>query len=136
MKLMDEFKTFALKGNVVDMAVGIIIDVAEIVEIDVDHRDRRAQSSGADDGFFRLFREMVAVGQVGQRVVIGQVFQTLLEVFEFVDVAVDGEIVGDVAIVVANGPDADKIQLVVAVFPAVPEFPLPLPGSCDFPPLS
>jgi len=27
-KLMDEFKTFALKGNVVDMAVGIIIGAA------------------------------------------------------------------------------------------------------------
>ena len=25
MKLLDEFKAFALKGNVVDMAVGIII---------------------------------------------------------------------------------------------------------------
>lgn len=28
MKLMDEFKTFALKGNVADMAVGIIIGAA------------------------------------------------------------------------------------------------------------
>jgi large conductance mechanosensitive channel len=28
MKLMDEFKTFAIKGNVIDMAVGIIIGVA------------------------------------------------------------------------------------------------------------
>jgi len=28
MKLIDEFKAFALKGNVVDMAVGIIIGVA------------------------------------------------------------------------------------------------------------
>ena len=28
MKLVDEFKAFALKGNVVDMAVGIIIGVA------------------------------------------------------------------------------------------------------------
>ena len=28
MKLLDEFKAFALKGNVVDMAVGIIIGVA------------------------------------------------------------------------------------------------------------
>ena len=28
MKLVDEFKTFAMKGNVVDMAVGIIIGVA------------------------------------------------------------------------------------------------------------
>jgi len=25
MKLLDEFKTFAMKGNVVDMAVGIIL---------------------------------------------------------------------------------------------------------------
>lgn len=28
MKLIDEFKSFALKGNVIDMAVGIIIGVA------------------------------------------------------------------------------------------------------------
>jgi large conductance mechanosensitive channel len=28
MKLLDEFKAFALKGNVIDMAVGIIIGVA------------------------------------------------------------------------------------------------------------
>ena len=28
MKLLDEFKAFALKGNVVDMAVGIIIGIA------------------------------------------------------------------------------------------------------------
>jgi len=28
MKLLDEFKTFAMKGNVVDMAVGIIIGAA------------------------------------------------------------------------------------------------------------
>ena len=28
MKLVDEFKTFAMKGNVVDMAVGIIIGAA------------------------------------------------------------------------------------------------------------
>lgn len=28
MKLMDEFKTFAIKGNVIDMAVGIIIGIA------------------------------------------------------------------------------------------------------------
>src|SRR5665647_1271179 len=28
MKLVDEFKAFAMKGNVVDMAVGIIIGVA------------------------------------------------------------------------------------------------------------
>jgi len=28
MKLVDEFKAFAMKGNVVDLAVGIIIGVA------------------------------------------------------------------------------------------------------------
>ena len=28
MKLVDEFKTFAMKGNVTDMAVGIIIGAA------------------------------------------------------------------------------------------------------------
>jgi len=28
MKLLDEFKAFAMKGNVVDMAVGIIIGAA------------------------------------------------------------------------------------------------------------
>lgn len=28
MKLVDEFKTFAIKGNIIDMAVGIIIGIA------------------------------------------------------------------------------------------------------------
>ena len=28
MKLVDEFKDFAMKGNVIDMAVGIVIGVA------------------------------------------------------------------------------------------------------------
>ena len=49
MSIASEFKEFAMKGNVVDMAVGVIIGAAfgKIVSSLVDERDHAAAGHGA-----------------------------------------------------------------------------------------
>ena len=64
-----------------------VVDHLELVEVDVEQRDRAAAPRGLLDGALEVLLEHRAIGQPGQRVVVGEVGDPLLRGLALGDVA-------------------------------------------------
>jgi hypothetical protein len=72
-----------------------VVDQLEAVEVEEQHGQHALRAAAARDGVGQALGEQEAVGQLGQRVVVGQVLQALLHLHAFVDVRADGHEVRD-----------------------------------------
>ena len=74
-----------------------IVDVLEAVQVEEQHRDAAALPARAHDRARQPLRQQRAVGQAGQRVVVGQVAQFLLGALLVGDVAEHGDVMAALA---------------------------------------
>ena len=60
---------------VADMVAERVVDVLEVIEVDIEHRRRKAAAAHLDDGLFEPLAEIDAVGQAADRIVQRQMAQ-------------------------------------------------------------
>ncbi len=90
-----------------------VVDQLEVIEVDVQQCDLRAGAPGAGERQLELLREQRAVGQPGERVVIGEVGDLLLGGAALGDVLARGQRAGDHAVGIAQDGvvPGDRAQL-------------------------
>jgi hypothetical protein len=115
-----------LQQFVADVMAQRVVDVLEIVEID-QHQGQLPGLPLADaQGVGELGIERQTVGQVGQRVVIGQLGQTVGRFLVGADVGEVGDMVLDVAGAVADQRNGQPFRVGRAVLALVPDFTFPV----------
>ena len=111
---------------VADRVAEAVVDVLEAVQVEEQH--------GAQLLFFLAFLqgggqarfEQQAVGQAGERVVVGLVVEAGLGVLERGDVGEDADEVAGFAVVAPHGADGQPLRVEFAALAPVPDFALPM----------
>ena len=110
------------------------VDVLEQIQVQQQHAAPRRALGAALQGVLHALVEQQAVGQPGQRVVVGQVVQLLLGLLHGADVGEDRHIVGQFVELVANGMDPLPLRKDLAVLAAVPDLAAPAAMGLQFAP--
>ena len=92
-----------------------VVDELEVVEVEVEERDRLAGAARADEVQAQLLLELRAVRQAGERVVVGEVGDLRLGAAALGDVLAGAQDGDDLALVVAQRAVAPRDLAVVAV---------------------
>ena len=105
-----------------------VVDRLEIVEIEIAHGQQVAAPVGLGDGLLQAVGEQQPVGQAGQRIVVGHLFQLFLVVLQGGDVGEQADEMGDAAVAVADRRNAGALGVGRAVLALVPDFAAPGAG--------
>ena len=108
-----------------------VVDILETVEVDKQQRDTGAATTGADQCIFQPVIEQKPVGQFGQGVVVRQAFDVLFNELAFGDIGKYGNILVHCAVIITHDTDTLPRRVYLAVFPAIPDFTLPVSGFND-----
>jgi len=81
---------------------------------------------GVGGGHDQPVVEQPAVGQLGERVVVGLVLDPLLILLELGDVTEDAGVMGYLAVIVGDGGDGEQLGIDLAVLAPVPDLALPV----------
>ena len=104
-----------------------VVDELEAVQVDEQQRDLLPLAPGALQRPRQVVLELQAVGQPGQRVVMGQVQQPLFGLLERADIGEQRHVVQGPA--VANAADRLPGRKALAVAAPQPDFTLPVPAA-------
>ena len=103
-----------------------VVDVLETVQVHEQHGHLVAAALGHAQRLLQAVHQQQAVGQVGQVVVFGQVLHPCLGFFALADIGKQRDIVGERAVAIAQGVDAEPLGVDFACFAPVPDFARPL----------
>lgn len=103
-----------------------VVDVLEAVEIEEQHGAMAVLDLGFVEGQLQAVLEQHAVGQAGQRVMVGLVVEARLGVLEAADVGEYRDMVGDPVLAVAHCADGHPGRVGLAVLASAPQFALPV----------
>lgn len=93
---------------VAGLVAELFVDALEVVEADTEHRDPALQAAGIDQDLVQLLLQLLAVGQAGEKVVLGHAQQAVFRFMAQVRVALDRrqQLVGGI------DPDPQFVSLV------------------------
>lgn len=103
-----------------------IVDALKVVQVQQQQGTTALVGLSRRQGLLDAVGEQQAVGQAGQRVVVGQVGQFLLRMLDCADVTEYRHVMAQFTIVVANGANGLPLRVDFAAFAPVPDFPAPL----------
>ena len=109
-----------------------VVDVLEPVQVEEQHRDAVVLAACTHDRAREPLREQGAVGQVGQRVVVGEVAQFLLGAFLVGDVAQHCHVQRVLAVAVEHGAALVGAEELLAVLALLPHFAGPAAMTEDY----
>ena len=109
------------------MAEGIV-DGLETVQVDEQHPHLMPLPGGGGNGHGEPVLQQHAVGQAGERIVLGQELDAVLGRLVLREVGVDGDVVADRPGGIGHGADGGPLGMDAAVLGPVPDFPLPVAG--------
>ena len=115
------------------VAVGVV-DCLEAVQIDIRHGQQQAVAAGLRQGVAQPIGQQHAVGQAGERIVVGNEFQLLLVLLLRGDVGKQRHVMPGVAGAVAHGADGQQLGVFFAVLAPVPQFAGPIAVVNQCPP--
>ena len=111
--------------QVADVVAEAVVDVLEVVQIDAQQRAAAAFTFGAGQRLLDALAQQQAVGQAGERVVVGEEVQLVLGALEAAEVGEHRHIMRQFAFVVAHGADVLPLRVYLAALAAVPDFAAP-----------
>eukprot|EP00659_Diplonema_papillatum_P013429 gene13429-biopygen13469 len=115
-----------LEQQVANRVAEAVVDVFETVEVEEQHGALAAGFLLVVEGGLQAAFKQGAVGQAGQRVVVGLVIEARLGVLEAGDVGKHGDEVGDRLLAVAHGADGQPAGVQLAVLAPVGDLALPV----------
>ncbi|MCY1425710.1 hypothetical protein D9M71_415050 [compost metagenome] len=124
----------ALEQQVAHWVAETVVDVLEAVEVDEKNGAVEVVVGGFDQRQLQAALEQQAVGQAGERVVVGLVVEPRLGVLERRDVGEHTDVVGDLLLAIAHGADGEPFGVGLAVLAAVPDLALPVPFAIQLVP--
>ena len=104
-----------------------VVDVLEAVEVEVDDGQLLAAPTRLPHRLVQPVGQQDAVGQAGQRVVVGVEVQLLLVLLELGDVREQRQVLPGHALLVAHGADGGHAGIVFATLAPVPDLAHPVP---------
>ncbi|CAH0318684.1 hypothetical protein SRABI112_05207 [Pseudomonas mediterranea] len=102
-----------------------VIDVLEMVQVHQQQGAAALVQLRRGQGLFRAVGKQHAVGQAGQRIVMGQVRQFVLRILDRTDVGEHCNVLADLAVVVDERPDRLPLREDLTTFASIPDFPAP-----------
>ncbi|MNF51691.1 hypothetical protein D3C84_330150 [compost metagenome] len=105
------------------------VDVLEVIQVQQQQGAAELFAAGALQHMLDAFGEEQAVGQVGQRVVVGEEVQLMLGAFDRADIGEHRDIVGQLARLVLDGTDVLPERVDLAVLAPVPHLAAPFPAA-------
>ncbi len=91
-----------LEDEVAELMAVLVVGRLEVVDVEEEHREDRPGPRGVCEGLRHPVHQQIAVGQIGELVVRGEVLQIHLGTLEVVDLARDPHEADDVARAVAD----------------------------------
>ncbi|MNG93821.1 hypothetical protein D3C79_528030 [compost metagenome] len=116
----------AFEQQVADRMAEAVVDVLETVEVEEQHRTLAIGDLRTVECCLQAVLEQRAVGQAGERVMVGLVVELGLGVLEAGDVGEHGDEVGDLAFSVAHGADGQPAGVQLTVLALVVDLALPV----------
>ncbi len=116
----------ALEQQVADRVAKAVVDVLEAVEVQEQHCALAVGHLRAGEYALQPVFEQGAIGQAGQRVMVGLIVEFGLGVLDAGDVCKNRHEVGDLAVAVAHGADGQPAWVKFAVLALVVDFALPV----------
>ncbi|MDT4845737.1 hypothetical protein FQZ97_797330 [compost metagenome] len=113
------------------VALGVaeaFVDVLEVVEVQQQQGTVLLFAAGAFQHLGDALGEQQAIGQVGQRVMVGEEVQLVLGTLDRADVGEHRHVVGQLAFVVVDGADVLPERVELAVLAPVPHLAAPFPA--------
>ena len=98
-----------------------VVDVLEVVEIEVQDGECGVAAAGSFDGLAELDHEKATVAEAGEDVVVGAMFELLIESDLGGDVVLDADEVGDETVAIADGRHVEFVPEEGAIFAIVSE---------------
>lgn len=99
-----------------------VVQGLELVQIDKQQRPTPPRALAQRHGLLHSVEQQAPVGQVGERIVEGQMSDLFLGFLALADVRERGHIVRDLSIVTAHGRNALQQRIHLAVLAPVPDF--------------
>jgi hypothetical protein len=116
---------------IADLVAEGIVDVLEAIEVDEQDGQSGLVAVGTLQGLVQSVAKQQAVGQAGQRVVVGLVIELIVGLPQFGDVGEYADIVRELSIGVMDSADRQRFQESLAVLAPVPEFAPPAPATAE-----
>jgi len=105
-----------------------VVDGLEAVEVQVQHRPPPLLPMRPLDGLFETGLRQQAVGQIGQRIVMGQIGELLLAVLDVADVGEHAGVMSGLPRFIEDPAQAHPLRIDLAVAAAIPDLAAPMPG--------
>ncbi len=118
-----------LEHFVADVMAKAVVDVSEVVQ--VHHQQRTAAPAGARRGqrLADTIGQQQTIGQLGQRIVMGQLRQLLLGALDGRDVGKHRDKMPGLPVFALDATDGLPLRIDLAAFASVPDLATPLPGT-------
>lgn len=117
-----------LQQGIADVVPEALVDVLEMIQVDQQHGAAQPFALAAFQCMGDPFGEQQAVGQVAQRVVVGQVVQLMLRALQCTDVGEHRHVVTEAPLFVMDDADALPLRIDLAALAPVPHFAAPGPA--------
>ena len=104
----------------------LVVDGLEAVQIEKHHRHRQARALALHHRLAQPIRQQNPVGQLGERVKVGNVLQGGLVFFLGRDVVEQAQVMQRSAVLVFHHADGEQLGVQAAVFAAVPQLAVPV----------
>ena len=115
-----------LNDNITAVKAIVLVDIPEVVDINNEHRGGHATVMTQLQHGTQLVQEKSPIGEPGNRIAPGQLFKTLLSLFQIGDIVKDRHIVGHLAVISHNRADGSQFRVYLAIPSAVVDFPRPV----------
>ena len=115
-----------LNDNITAVETKGLVYISEVVDINNDHRSGHATVMTQLQHGTQLVQEKRPVGEPGNGVTPGQLFQPLLGFFQVGDIVEDRHVVGHLAVLGPYGADRSQLRINLAIPSAVVDLPRPV----------
>ncbi len=103
-----------------------VVDVFKVIQVHQQQSAATLVKLRRRQGLFRAIGKQQAVGQAGQRIVVGQVRQLVLGILDCADIRKHRDVMADLVVVVANDTNRLPLRVDLAAFTPVPDLAAPL----------
>ena len=103
-----------------------VVDRLETVQVQIQHRHQPLIVLRRRQRLFQAFLQQQAVGQFGERVVIGETVDVCIGQFLLGEVGEHAQVIDGLALFVADGNDGQPFRVSLGILAPVPDFALPV----------
>ena len=124
----------SLQQLVADAVTERVVHRLEAIQVQEHHRDPRAAALGQRQRLRDAVAQQLAVGKIGEGIVVGEMVHSLLALLALGDVGEDLDVVAGPALRIAHHADGEPLEEHVAVAAPIPHFALPVAVAIHFRP--